>query len=201
MNHRLGIDLGNDVRYRLCASHPLHTELQAVIAKVWLIGRPYAAAIERRKNRETNEANDVFYVKTAAPTIMNSKIDCWIAMARQKSPVGPSSLTVSLKVHRRTTELFKRISEQEKRALASKYLHFHVPRMFYIYDSRAVTAISALSNIVGRVGRNSFEGDNEYRKFAEKCVRLQQHVQDHFGVSLTPREIDNLLLEIHTARV
>ena len=73
--------------------------------------------------------------------------------------------------------------------------------MFYIYDSRAVAAMSKLSDIVGRASEKTVEADNEYRKFADKCVRLQQHVQEHFEVGLTPREIDNLPLEMYTAQV
>jgi hypothetical protein len=194
-------DLGNEVLYQLCASHPLHTYLPAVVAKVWLIGRSYAAALERRKSTETAEANDDFYLKTAAPAIMKSDIDSWIVSARQHSAIGLSSLTASLEAHRRTTDLFKSISKQDKRSLASKYLHFHVPSMFYIYDSRAVEAMRELSKTVGRVGKKTVAVDNEYRKFAQKCVRLQQYVQDQFSVSLTPRQLDKLLLEIHAAKL
>ena len=44
-------DVGNEVLYELCTKHPRHAEIPAVIAKVWLIGRSYAAAIERRRNK------------------------------------------------------------------------------------------------------------------------------------------------------
>lgn len=42
-------DLGNEVLYRLCATHSQHTDISAIVAKVLMIGRVYAAAIERRK--------------------------------------------------------------------------------------------------------------------------------------------------------
>jgi hypothetical protein len=49
-------DLGNDTLYRLCAEHPGHTEDHVIIAKTWLIGRAYAAAVERRDRRIAKNA-------------------------------------------------------------------------------------------------------------------------------------------------
>lgn len=188
-------DLGNDVLYELCRKHPLHHEAPAVIAKVWLIGRSYAAAIERR--REKDDKNDDFYVQTVAPAIINSEIDAWIGSAAQYETPSATSLEAILATHAKVTELFNQISGLEKRSLASKYLHFHVPNLFYIYDTRAVEAMRTLSSVVGRVSKGGTHADNEYRKFAEKCLRLQEHVKEQFNVLLTPRELDKLLLEIH----
>jgi hypothetical protein len=42
-------DLGNDILYEMCEKYPGHDEDNEIIAKIWLIGRSYAAAIERRK--------------------------------------------------------------------------------------------------------------------------------------------------------
>ena len=47
-------DAGNKVLYDLCANNFTHDNKSNIISKVWLIGRAYAAAIERRKdNRES----------------------------------------------------------------------------------------------------------------------------------------------------
>src|SRR5438477_314230 len=43
-------DVGNGVLYDLCAANPEHTRDDVIIAKIWLIGRTYAAAIERRRD-------------------------------------------------------------------------------------------------------------------------------------------------------
>ena len=42
-------DLANKTLYDLCSKHPNHKNNEEIIAKVWIIGRTYAAAIERRK--------------------------------------------------------------------------------------------------------------------------------------------------------
>jgi len=81
----------------------------------------------------------------------------------------------------------------EKRALASKYLHFHVPGLFYIYDSRAAEAIREFSSELPQPSRSG-AGDDKYRKFAEKCHHLRDLCAQRFSLELRPRHIDNLLL-------
>jgi hypothetical protein len=105
-----------------------------------------------------------------------------------------------LDVHCRTTDLFKKISGQRKRSLASKYLHFHVPLMFYIFDNRAVEALRGVSSMVGYQRKAMESGDNDYRKFAENCLGLQEHIEANHGERLTPRQLDNLLLGISSAK-
>lgn len=192
-------DLGNNVLYTLCTSRPNHVDLGEVLAKIWLIGRSYAAAIERRRNKKADELNDDFYVTVAGPLIIASKIDQWLSNARAASRAGVTSQDVLLEVHCNTTKLFKEISQLDKRSLASKYLHFHVPDLFYIYDKRAVEAMRQLAPLVGRASRSSTAADNEYRKFVEKCVTLKRVVQEEFGQVLNPRELDKLLLQVHAS--
>ena len=98
-----------------------------------------------------------------------------------------------MKVHGLTTELFYGISGLEKRALASKYLHFHVPNLFYIYDSRAAEAIREFSSDLPRPSRAG-DGDDEYRKFAERCHHLRDLCAREFSLDLLPRHVDNFLL-------
>ena len=188
-------DLGNSVLYRLCQENSLHNEEQAVLAKIWLIGRSYAAAIERRKPGVEKEENDDFYIETVVPTIRDSSIDQWISEIKKYKKPTIESLNDILSVHANVTNLFAEISGLQKRSLASKYLHFHAPELFFIYDTRAVNRINCLSS------RLSFqksittveEHDHEYRKFFEKCLHLQSYIEKEFETLLTPRELDNLL--------
>src|SRR5262245_1909405 len=114
-------DFSNQVLYDLCRAHPTHEKESIVIAKILVIGRVYAAAIERRRSKKQEEGTDNFYVDTVAPMLMKSEIDRWIAEARASRPGTPSALTTLVKVHRDTTALFHEISGLEKRSLASKY--------------------------------------------------------------------------------
>lgn len=189
-------DLGNAVLYELCRKHPLHKEVPAVIAKVWLIGRSYAAAIERGRVKEVDEKGD-FYVETVAPRVIGSEIDKWLAEASRYSVPNEKSVGTMLLAHANVTHLFRDISRFERRSLASKYLHFHFPILFYIYDSRAAEAMRLLSPLVGRVRSTNLDCDIEYQAFVEKCLRLQTHIRSTHGRRLTPRQIDNLLLHIY----
>ena len=165
-----------------------------------MVGRVYAAAIERR--RAKTESSDDFYISVVAPRIMKSGLDDWIAEAAQHDLDRDEALDAMTNAHGRTTRLFQKISGLEKRSLASKYLHFHVPRFFFIYDTRALSGLRAVAEIVGRATaiRTSHMEDDAYRKFASKCLRLRQHVKFECGVSLGPRELDNLLLLLHESR-
>ncbi|MEO8259260.1 MAG: hypothetical protein ABI868_18080 [Acidobacteriota bacterium] len=189
-------DFSNQVLYDLCRAHPAHDDESVIIAKVLLIGRAYSAAIERRKNKKQGEGSDAFYFEKVGPMLRESQLDRWIAGARASRPGTRSALATLVKVHGFTTDLFRGISGLDKRALASKYLHFHVPNLFYIYDSRAAEAMREFSGDLPRPSRSG-DGDDEYRKFAERCQHLRDLCAQQFSLDLLPRHVDNLLLRVN----
>lgn len=69
--------------------------------------------------------------------------DDWLCPLRKRK-LGTETIEVSLKAHKDLMNVFNRISGMDKRSLSSKYLHFHAPDFFYIYDARAATAITKL---------------------------------------------------------
>lgn len=188
-------DLGNQVLYDVCRQNPDHTDEQAIIAKILLIGRTYAAAIERRRTK-TELTGDRFYLEEVLPKVRGSGLDDWLAEARAATPSTPQGLATLVTVHCRTMNLFKEISGLEKRSLASKYLHFHVPRLFYIYDARATTALNGLRNKLPRETRVAESGDREYRRFVERCEDLRSFCLARFEQGMSPRQLDNFLLRI-----
>ena len=119
-------DLGNRVLYRLCEDHPKHTDPGIVISKIWLIGRAYAAAIERRK--EAKHASDDFYESVVGRKLTSPKIDKWLTSLPITDPW--EDLVLCVKVHKRLMDMFSRMTGLDKRSLASKYLHFHRPDLF-----------------------------------------------------------------------
>jgi hypothetical protein len=126
-------DLGNEVLYKLCADYPDHSRDDAVIAKIWLIGRSYAAAIERRKIKDDAQGDD-FYEKTVVQEVTRSRIDKWFEEIRKDTR---NNAVRSLSVHKKLTDLLYKFTVLEKRSLASKYLHFHFPTRFFIFPRRA----------------------------------------------------------------
>ena len=185
-------DLGNRILYDMCRAHPGHSEDDEIVAKIWLIGRSYAASIERRRNAK--HIGDDFYEAVVAPTMRNQPIDLWLGSIQQTDKSGSAKTVV---IHKKLMDLFHSITDLEKRSLASKYLHFHKPDAFFIYDSRArqsITKIVPRLNEIPELETDEF--DPEYRDFVRRCVWLRDNVQKTLGTGLTPRAIDKLLLMI-----
>jgi len=185
--------LGNKILYDLCAKNPGHTEVDVIVAKIWLIGRSYASAIERVKIKRPGVSD--FYLEVAAPEIKKSKIDSWLQSLNGRKLGQPAAPDI-LSVHRELTDLFQEMTDLNKRSLASKYLHFHFPHLFFIYDSRVVKAFRRLSPMIGRVKSATPDDDcdNEYRKVFEKCLILRNQIRKMHGITLSPRQLDSLLL-------
>ena len=65
-------DFGNGILYDMCAIYPAHKSVDQIVAKIWLIGRSYAAAIERRKNAK--ESNEYSILKWLAQQLGNLEL-------------------------------------------------------------------------------------------------------------------------------
>ena len=91
----------------------------------------------------------------------------------------------------------------EKRSLVSKYLHFHFPHLFYIFDSRAVASLRKFQKrkrVCLPQCKHGYEKkckicfDKEYATFYVKLHEWQQKILKKTGENLTPRQMDRLLL-------
>jgi len=188
-------DLGNDVLYSLCRDHPKHDRREEIIAKVWLIGRSYAAAIERRKNATV--PNDKFYRTTVVHKMKNSALDQWLSSLPDRLTDPWRELGEVVAVHKRLMDLFTDMTGLEKRALASKYLHFHRPDLFFLYDSRAKAAICKISPSIATIEEiRAPVADREYLVLVRRCQWMREDVARRFNVLLTPRDLDKILLRI-----
>ena len=184
----------NTVLYRFCDQNPRHDNDEIILAKLVLIGRTYAAALERRKKKDPDESADDFYINIAAPALRKSEIDDWIGELPEADEPSTELLPIVLEIHKNLVDLFKEISGQEKRSLASKYLHFHRPNHFFIYDSRTEAAARVWAPQIRRRGVEAASSDEAYHLFFERCLAIVEMVRNEIGVVLTPRTLDNLLL-------
>ena len=91
-------------------------------------------------------------------------------------------------------DTFEEITGMKKRSLASKYLHFHCPDKFFIYDSRANQAINKLVKKNKPIVNKCEEYDDEYRAFVCKMIELQNYLQPMSNIPVTPRLLDSFLL-------
>jgi len=184
--------LGNQVLYDLCHQHPLHAQDDVIIAKVLLIGRVYAAAIERRRVIVTQ--GDDFYTKAVAPKIRNSPIDGWLSTLPPRPASDQTAAARILETHSNVTNLFSNISGLNKRSLASKYLHFHRPDLFFIYDSRAALGVRRTTPPQRESSPKTH--DPEYAPFFRRCQWLAEEIRQRLNIALTPRELDDVLIAL-----
>ncbi len=211
-------DLANSIIYDMCQKYHTHTDEREIIAKIWIIGRTYAAAIERRKNKKDNDmSSEDFYFDQVAPIFRKNdngkKLDEKIDLLKNQS-VTPDNIEEIILLHGFLVKLFSEITQLNKRSLASKYLHFHLPKLFYIYDSRAKeacnktikdngieyrTLLKQTKNNLDKI-TNEFSldcyYDKEYLDFYIKNYCIQRNVEDEELLLNFPRIIDNYYLKI-----
>jgi len=187
----------NEILYNMCKENFEHKKDEHILAKILFIGRIYAAAIERRKTKN-NDINDNFYIDTVAPKFKESNIDEHLTRLKSIESLEIENLKFVLETHYYLTKVINEITELNKRSLVSKYLHFHLPELFFIYDTRAV---QALSNFVSKVPNNlkhltKLENvDTEYAKFFCKCYALKTEIKEKLNSNFSNRHLDNLLIE------
>ena len=196
-------DLGNQVLYDMCQNYFDHTKNDAIFAKTWIIGRSYAVALERNNSKQKSEVslpNDDFYGEVIIPTFLkqSKKIDEKLISLRNKK-LNDGVLLEIFGTYKLLVEITNKLNRGTKRSFCSKYLHFHLPDLFFIYDSRAVKAITKCEIKISKEDLDlihQFPEIQEYTNFFFKCLKLQHWVEEKWGESFTPREIDKLLLMI-----
>ncbi|TRZ77518.1 MAG: hypothetical protein D4R93_01605 [Deltaproteobacteria bacterium] len=190
-------DFSNKILYDLCAENFSHSKTEHILTKVLFIGRIYAAAVERRKTKD-EQINDNFYIDVIVPTFKNSKLDQRLESLKVHSNINVDNISEILETHYYLTKLLKGITNLDKRSFSSKYLHFHIPELFFIYDNRAE---KALRQFTSRVPKDLLkytqlkDVDLVYAKFFCKCVEMKMVIEDQFNTAITTRHLDNILIE------
>ena len=190
-------DLSNQTLYNLCKKHFAHLRDDAIIAKTLLIGRSYAAAIDRRKNK--NEINDHFYLKKVVPVFKKSQLDSHLADLSKFRSISSESILPALRLHGYLTARIRTITKDDKESFASKYLHFHLPNLFFLYDTRV---LSVFRNVIKRMPTEyswilKEKGINKnYAILYCKCLCLQKLIHLEHKTKLSPRQLDNVLINL-----
>ena len=188
-------EYGNSVLYRMCQEQPEHKDLDIIVGKIWLIGRSYAAAIERRKNAVGD--SDDFYYDVVAPKLLEigSELDDRLSGLRKSKGLIVEDYKEILGTHKLLTDTFYELTGLEKRSLASKYLHFHCPEKIFIYDSRARAGIGKLVKKPDKeLLKKVPDYDTEYGDFVCRMLELQKYLDEQLGVYELPRKMDSFLL-------
>lgn len=188
-------EFGNSILYEMCAKNPYHNQSDIVVGKIWVIGRSYAAAIERRKN--ASNTNDDFYYDIVAPKMLEigDELDRRLLQLKDSGGAIRDNVKEILETHKFLMDTFFELTGFEKRSLASKYLHFHCPELFFIYDSRARTAINRYVKRPDKKVLDSISCDKEYGDFVCRMLELQSFLNEKIGTDQLPRQMDSFLLK------
>lgn len=185
-------DLGNDILYALCRDYPEHRDPEVVLAKLWLIGRSGGGPLEQGRKMSGKSKPEDFYTGRAVPMVLSEPVDAWLAELEGVA-LGWPDLPLILHVHGRLTGLLREISGRAQRSLAARYLHFHRPDLFYLYDPRAAAA--ARSEVARPPTIEMEDGmDREYTLFARRCLAFVDRHGGDAPAGLTPRNVDRVLL-------
>lgn len=187
---------GNLVLYRMCAESFLHESVDHVSSKLWLIGNAYSARLDRRKTSKEQKAKDtaeggIHYV--TARLLINSNLDDMLANLKTNT-IDRDTLPKMLETHHYLITLIHETTGQNKRSLASKYLHFHLPDLFFIYDSIASYRITKHYVPRMKIPELNVPYDYHYAEFSNHSLLLQHQIQEQSGIILNPRQLDCLLL-------
>jgi hypothetical protein len=187
-------DWANSILYDMCKNNLTHKKEDIALAKMWLIGRSYSAAIERGAGEHVKSSVD-FYAEKVAPMLVSSDIDKWINKLNKIGRITDSNYEELLKAHFKLMNKIIKITDKSKRSLVSKYLHFHSPETVFIYDSIANKSIRVLLSKEKR-NFNYIKGyDNAYSLFVVRCLYLRDKViEPKIGKTVSPRFIDKVLL-------
>lgn len=190
-------NMGNSILYEMCKKYPTHTDQDIIRSKIWLIGRSYAAALERTNKKGTEYKKD-FYKNLGNDLLEKTEIrelDQIIMKLNKYNNVNYDNIEQVLESHKKLVDIFSKIVNIEKRSLASKYLHFHCPQMFFIFDNRAKNTIKKFvqrnrANIPADISIY----DKEYEDFCYRALSLVEYINNKYTIKFKPRDLDNLLL-------
>ena len=184
----------NEILYQICEQYPAQNDIDQIVAKFWIIGRSYAAAVERVRGVKIN--GDAYYDHVAPAVIqISSALETAIHDINQSACLDETIILKIVQTHCLLEEaVFKAVS-MYKRSLCSKYLHFHCRKSVPIYDSQAAWALRSLVS-KDKGDLQLFSGhqiDEEYADFALRFLFLKNEIQNEYQSDLSVREMDVLL--------
>lgn len=132
----------DEVLYRACREHPLHNDRRAIMCKMVVVGRCYAAGIERlvtpRKGEQAVDRIGDCLARHGA--VIDGIIQ---GLPDPEAPLTPAPMRIVVRQHGRLTRLLARHLTKGRypTSFVSKYLHFHRP-IVPIYDAYCLAGLT-----------------------------------------------------------
>ncbi len=187
-------NLTNKVLYDLCRKYPGHINRAEVIAKTMIIGRVYAVSLERGSSENKNKG-DQFYQEDVYHSFRNffKRGDI---KNRLKELKNKTELDAVCFIHSELVADIWELRELDKVSFASKYLHFHFPKAFYILDSRVKKALPKLESYLNLKRRSNTQNKSIYSKYAKRLETVRNQIKIQTGLTVSIRELDSLLIRL-----
>jgi hypothetical protein len=166
--------------YELCFMHRHHFRDDIVADKLRMLVRLCA---------ERGIMMRDFSPEYVAHRLGRAEVDRWFGGLATAEKLDVALL---LEVHKHMMRVLDDLSEPEARSLASKYLHFHFPELFFVFDSRVEAAAMTLGE--GECGYLALtEHDPIYGRFYACARKMVEKMTPLVGRRLSPRELDRVL--------
>ena len=190
----------DETLYGLCRDNPRHSDIGAVRAKVWIIGRTYATQIERQISSDGSVGNsmDKLARHLHEHHEMVDGIFDKVRNVREPLEDEEKDFLSIVAAHGELVSLIQRQrllrNNNSPHSFVSKYMHFHCP-VVPIYDSNAKRALRKL--VPWQPSFDSFKppskDDEEYRYFVRRFLELYLEVRK-VKSDVTVRLLDIFLL-------
>ena len=186
----------DEILYDICRRWPQHNDLPIVHAKVTIIGRTYAAGLERKGGEDSRRG----ILETISNTLNRNskKIDRDITTLKNLGLHSMAAQNHILTTHGDVVSLLRKGTKSELnfRSFVSKYLHFHAP-IVPIFDSRASSVIRKwypwrrFRNRIGISQNKNY--DEVYSKFYAQFMLYFNDLKE-MKLNPTPRKADYYLM-------
>lgn len=193
--------LMNEILYDIAKKYPNNSSENVIVAKTIILGRTYSASLERGRNKTVSRKEQTkvgkFY-KEIAQNIQTFNLDNRIdKIKKTHKNINDDAIKEILSLHGELVSSLKQVTHSNKRSFVSKYLHFHMPDLVFIYDS--ITSSKIKKYVPNKCG-NLIEGswDKEYAIFVFRAYEIYKHLLRSNATfpsgDTFPRVIDNMLL-------
>lgn len=169
----------NVILYQMCRSFPEHRYISHILIKVTAVDRLYNAWLYRKGIRYINVARKL--QASNIDTLLDKTGD-YLSSRNVEDAVAAAS----------TVAGFGNVGNPRFIVFASKYLHFHRPKVFPILDSNAEKTMASISNKTG-LHFDHCHCDSRYECFCRQILALKRVLRTVTDRQFSLLDFDKLL--------
>jgi hypothetical protein len=194
-----GDNYENQVLYAMCFDRPEHGDPFVTAGKMLMIGRVYSASPERKAGKAAVAGENLFTIlaERLAATHIDERLAAIPFETRLSEDLVPKVLALHGLLNTEVREGTHRWSvtqgAPQRVSFASKYLHFHRPNAFPLFDRYACLGLASLTKGFRYENRCSDVTINkDYQRFVGRLLHFVAQRSPEAG--WTPRSLDTMLV-------